>query len=510
MIGRMRSAILLLVGACAPSGLVLEVGVKSGVERVELFVGDAYCADIDCPTSVLVPDVGMRAVTSAYLMTDEQPWTRDKDELIDGYAGFQLQATKDTTLGILVAVGYDAAGRPIASEMFRDVKLTPATDERWRVTLHPTTELTPIINPMLPAAHTIKRWQGPSQTRASCLLFEHWGDAGEADRYLVVPRGDRDCDEVPADRECAPWTNNANGAPPTIQDARCVTPKTIDARDVCVLGGPQCYENGMSGAACVALDTDYCAPTALCGCAGMTGLECLRTKLDDGVTFSAMPNLKCVIGLDANGVPCSGGGKYPIDASSFVGSSTTACKDMRMSPLALPLPSLDRSLALAANDQAYLLIENTSPMDCTADLTWHGTAVAGIHHGVFDLVLGNGKHLAIPMRVELASTCSGESKCAFSVGNNMSDAMFGCVAPPDATPLICPPDPSMNCSSGVFCSSGLGGQCCRQGERCGQNGCECGTLGYRCNFSTERCTNKANDTETSCGTECCPVSQCPY
>src|SRR5688500_8852034 len=171
MNGRMRAAVLLaLVGACAPSGLTLEVEVLPGVERVELFVGDKYCADVDCPTSVLVPDIGRRAVAAAYLMSDVEAWTRTKSQFEDGYAGFTLEASAKATIGILVVVAYDAAGAPLASTTFHDVVIGAATDERWHVKLEPTTPVSATVMAQPPGTASIKVWQGPTQKRASCLL----------------------------------------------------------------------------------------------------------------------------------------------------------------------------------------------------------------------------------------------------------------------------------------------------------------------------------------------------
>ena len=499
---RAQAVLLAMLGACAPSGLTLEVEVAPGVETVELFVGDDDCDGSECPATVVVPDVGRRAVRSAYFVSDDRPWTRTKAQLIDGYAGFQLQTSKDWTLGILVAVGFDSQGQPVASATLHDVTLKPSTKERWRIKLVPTTLLGADAAAQPPGTETIKLWQGPSAQRSSCLLVEHWTDTAEPERDLVVPAGDHDCDEVPAELECAPWTNNASGVPPQIADASCLATKRIaGTTESCVLGGPVCFENGMTGDECAPLGVDYCMPTTLCGCPpGVTQSECVKNKLGDPFAFSQMPHLDCYIELDTNGEPCNGVKTFPVNASTLLGTNNTKCTDMRLANLMLP-PEFDRSIALAANSAAYLVVENFSSSACTAELHWGGTRMApDLILGVVDLELDNGRHLAIPMRVELGTACQGGGGCAFSRGTTTTtEAMFNCVAPPP-TPMYCAPATADGCVNGVKC----GAVCCGRGERCNDmTVCECGDTGARCSANLgERCEHPYGWTNL-CGTHCC-------
>jgi hypothetical protein len=494
-----------VLSACAPDGLTLEVTVESDTERVEVFVG-RNCGS-ECPSEVIVPDIGTRSVSNAYLMKDARPWTTDRADFSDGKAGFRLEVSQDEYLGIVVIVGYNAQGQVTGSRTFHDVEVPAGEAKHWEVTLAATAPLGPTVSTQPPGTETIKMWQGPSKTLAACVFMEHWDDSSQPVRDLIVPYDDTDCDEIAETAECAPWTANASGAPPSIDDASCVTFKTSGGSNLCVIGGPQCFENGGTGENCVPLAEDYCAPSKLCLCAdSTTPLDCLRGAIADGSATSAVPYVKCAIPLDDSGVPCNGQTHYEIDAQTYLGTTTTKCEDIRLGHLRLPVGTLDHSIELAPDSAAYLKVE-TFYTPCKADLAWGGSAPSPVspQFGFVDLVLDNGRHLAIPMKIDLSVGCDGRvATCGFVRPADTSDPIWSCLAPATTPPMfdVCPVQ--ADCLYGVLCN----GLCCGRGERCGANGCECGTTGQACGAG-DTCQS-ATGYPDQCGTACCGVSPCPF
>ena len=488
---------LALAGCEPPPGLTVEVVVDGSTQRVELFLGDDCHSD--CPDRIVVPDVGPRPVTDAYLVADARPWSIDASGFVDGVAGFEIQGPTDARLGILVVVAYDAQDQIIASATLHDVEVPADRAERWRIQLAATSTIDPAVVQPPPGSIRIKAWRQPSQRLAACLLVEHWGDSSVT-RELVVPEADTDCDELV--NECAPWSANAVGEPPTIDEASCVTHATNT--NLCVLGGPECNETSpQTGETCIPLDEQYCVPDAFCSCRGATDQgACLREKLAEGIALATMPFLKCTIPI-ADGVPCNGQTRYEIDATPWIVSSEgTKCKGLGLNEIDLPLGEFDGSLALEANSAAYLKVEHFTP--CKADLVWGGKAstVPADIYGALAIELDNDRHLVIPMRVELGADCGTPARCSLFRANAL-DSMWTCLGAP-APVGACAPAVDQGCL-GPFCN----GECCGAGEMCTPNGCAC-AAGPRCDFGDSCEIGPPNPDQ--CGQLCCGSADnlCPF
>lgn len=492
-----RLGLLLAFAACNPSGLTLEVVIDDpGIEKVELFVGE-YCSG-DCPRGTVPPQLPAMAVDAAFVVADQVPWT--ETDFTDGVAGFRLESPHDTSLDIVVVLAYDAQDQIRWSASFHDVPVPSNDAAHWRVTLSPTTPIA--ATPATAGSERIARWQQPSKRLPSCLLLEHWSSSAEPARELVVPDADRDCDEVPAASECAPWIPNANGAWPTVAEASCLLTASVGGTSsVCVLGGPECNENGTQRDACVPVAGPHCMSTTLCACAGTNDFEaCVMTKISEGINNSTMPYLECVIQLDTDGTSCTDT-TFEADAGAYLSGGSTKCRSMSLNDGGIPLGAFDYYVAL--DDSSKLKIESfTEP--CKADFYFAGSSMPGTRLAVTALELDNGNHLVVPLRVDLkAGGCLEDSHCTFFRPNDaVFDSIWQCVGK-DVAPR-CAPDPGLGCA-GPMCN----GQCCGAGEACGPNGCMCGNTGSRCDGGDTCQTGLVM--QDQCGTTCCGITQpCPF
>ncbi len=489
--------LLVVAAACNPPGLTLDVVIDDpNISKVELFAGE-HCGD-DCPHGTIAPGLPAMAVDAGFIVFDPEPFTADKADFHDGVAGFRLESSQDAVLGILVAIAYDAQNEVVASATFHDVAIPTSEPAHWRVELTPTTVIGPMLAPQPAGTERIKQWHDATGLPA-CMLLEHWTGSG-AIRELVVPDGDHDCDGVAAANECAPWVPDATGLAPTLGAAACVTQVSALGSSICMVGGPQCSETATGPRdQCVALDKAYCAPTAICQCAGnANAAACIKQLVVQNTTdMPTMPAMKCVIHVDADGNRCDDSNALRLDGYAFTG---VGCKDMRFHDSDAPLGEFGNALHLG---EAKLKIEQIID-ECTAELYWAGGKAPPIGYGVIDVELGNDYHLVVPTRVDVKQGCidSGPSYCTFVAPIDAKETMFKCAgaATIDGT---CAADAGHGCA-GPYCN----GQCCGVGESCGPNGCQCGT-GGSCT-GTDTCQYRIVNSE-QCGEICCgPDNPCPF
>ncbi|HEY5945620.1 MAG TPA: hypothetical protein VIV40_09010, partial [Kofleriaceae bacterium] len=313
--------VLLLAAACSPNGLTIEVVVDDpNIVKVELFAG-RDCGE--CPTVTAPPGLPLMRVDAGYIVDDPDPFTAVTDDFSNGLAGFRIESAKDTTLAIVVAVGYNAAGEIKWSWSKHGVDIPNGDSAHWQIYLEPTSAISTTIGTQPAGTERIAVWPNPSGHPA-CLLLEHWGTDPQVKREMLSPVDDFDCDNVTAANECAPFIPNAIGATPTIDTASCVTPQMISSdSSVCTLGGPQCTENpALPRDHCVALDETYCAPSALCQCAGQVDqATCLRNQVVTGTSGGTMPFLKCVIAISESGERCDSN-ELRVDAGTLLSGSS--------------------------------------------------------------------------------------------------------------------------------------------------------------------------------------------
>jgi hypothetical protein len=482
--------------------LTLEVVIEDpAIEKVEIFVGD-HCSG-DCPSGTVPPQLPLMAVDAAYVVPDQVPWSVTADEFHDGVAGFRIESTGDTSMAILVVLGYDAQDQIRWSETFHDVVIPTSDAVRWRVELSPTTPIA--TTPGAAGTERIARWQQPSRRLPSCLLLEHWESSSTAWRELVVPDADRDCDEVAEANECAPWVPNADGSSPTIADANCLLETSIGmANQLCVLGGPECNENGTPRDACVPVAGPHCMSSVLCGCAGTPdSAACVLAKINDGINTSTIPYLKCVVQLDTDGTSCTDE-TFEADAGLYLSGTTgssTKCRGVGFNETQLPLGAFGHYVDI--DDSSKLKIE-AFDQPCKIDVYFSGASMPQSKLALTALELENGNTLVLPLRIDLKATgCVEPSHCAFfRPVEGVYDSIWQC-AGQNLAPR-CTPDLANQCSEGPFCN----GECCGPGEVCGPNGCTCAGV-TRCEGG-DTCQSAVVGAD-QCGTVCCGVmTPCPF
>jgi hypothetical protein len=494
--------VLLLVAACSPNGLTVEVVIDDpAIVKVELFAGRD--CDPDCPRGTVAPGLPPLRVDNAYVVDDPAPFVTKQTDFSDGVAGFRIESTQDATLAILVAVGYDAQNQIRWSWSRHGVEIPDADSERWQVYLDPTTAIGPTLDPQPAGTHRVATWPDPAG-HPSCLLLEYWNTSATTTRDLLGPANDTDCDGIAAANECAPWIPNAAGAPPTLDTANCVTPDLhIGTTSVCTIAGPQCTENpALPSVKCAAIDPPYCTPTALCTCAGRIDEQaCITQLIAQGTnTADAMPFVTCVLFVDPSGNRCDSS-SMELDAGAVLSGGSRKCTALRFNDMQPPLGAFDAYLRVG---DGKLELSNFSE-PCKADLTWHAGTAPLVNYGLVDADIDNGYHLVMPVRVDVKPGCAtaGTSSCQIVIPTNTAETMFQCV---EAAPSMaaCGPDPNGLCASGPLCGS----QCCKQGEHCGPNGCMCG-LGPRCSDG-DICASGGAMGEFQCGNTCCGESgPCP-
>jgi hypothetical protein len=492
---------LLALAACHPPGLTLEVLIEDpNLKKVELFVG-ARCSG-DCPYGTVPPNLPRLPVDRAYVVSDQAPWSIEEAEFEAGTANFRLEATEDMTVDILVVLGYDAQDQVRWSSTFRGITIPASDTAHWRVEMTPTTPIE--TSPAPSGSARIARWQQPSKRLPSCLLLEHWESSTSAYRELVVPDADRDCDELPATAECAPWVPNAERASPEVTATSCVLTATIGSSQTpaCVLGGAECSEPSTTpGASCVPVAPPHCVSSALCGCNVSSDVAgCLNDKITVGVGAGSLPYLKCVIQLDAEGYGCTSDWMQ-ADAGVYLSTSgSTKCSGVTFTEPKLPLANFSSAFVIDADSRLKLESFETP---CRVELYFSGSSMPQRRVGLTRIALDNGNAMMIPLVIDLkAAGCVEESFCSFHRPSDaIFDGIYQCVSQQSTFP-VCAPDTANGCQNGVFCN----GTCCASGERCTAEGCACGDGGAKC-IDGDTCVGSG---PTACGTICCGVSQpCP-
>lgn len=489
--------LLLLVAACGPSGLTIEVVVDDpAIVKVELYAG-RDCGS-ECPRVTAPPGLAPMSVDDAFVIDDPRPFIVEARDFSGGVAGFRIETGQDTSLAILVAVGYDAQGDIRWSWSRRYVEIPSGDAQHWEIHLAPTTAITPLATPQAEGTERAAQWPNPSGGPA-CLLLEHWDHNFIPTRDLLGPVDDRDCDGVAELLECAPWIPNAYGAAPSLEATSCVTPKLLSTgANVCMLGGPQCTEDPLLPRSdCVPVDPSYCTPSSLCQCKDSPDVRaCLAGRIAMDTAARQMPFVSCVIHVDDSGNQCDAS-ELEIDLGAILSSSSAKCSAMQLN---------DSDMGLQFNyawhiGEAKLYIESfTTP--CKASVKWEGGSAPLVNAGLLDAEIDNGYHLLLPVVAEIKPGCTATtpSACTYVETTSTAETMFACVGAPVMTGA-CAPEPDAGCTDGPKCN----GTCCNRGEVCGPQGCSCAG-GPRCGVG-DACEARLSN---QCGEACCGVTPCPF
>ena len=490
-------AILAAVAACGtPDGLTIEVIVDDpSITSVELWLGD-HCRS-DCPRGVVPPDLTPMPVTQAYTVIDRVPWIVTKDKFEDGYAGFVIESPVDATLPILFIAAY-ADNQIKWSATFYNVDVPDHDTKHWRVHLLPTTPVE--TAPAPPNTERVKHWNRPD--RPACLLVEHWSDRVDPIRDLLGPADDPDCDLAIDDADCAPWTANAVGFPPTLETANCVLSETQGTGTRCVIAGPECTQGLQNpGGGCFPLPEPYCTPGSFCQCAGSLDptLDCLKRHIADGTNVGSLPYAKCVIRIKEDGSSCDGSTPIPLSMQRLLGlNDLRHCTAIRVNELTIPFGAFDQSVEIDATS-LLKLGEFTAPCDTTVH--FDGTSMQKLVHGLVEVELDNAHHLVVPLKIEIKADCTQSSMCGVFGPDDSS--LQSCMT--SSPPATCEPDPNTNCG-GPPCGSA--GNCCKAGEHCSNGVCLCGDSQIKCETGNV-CVNISGDASL-CGNLCCGKTEpCP-
>jgi hypothetical protein len=117
-------------------------------------------------------------------------------------------------------------------------------------------------------------WDSKDGTRRCVGVRDARNELGR----FVVPDDDRDCDSVPADKECLELVHDAVVGMVNRDEPQCTTSGPNGLAQSCLLGGRICNEpQGLRGE-CKA--TDYCVPDAFCSkCMGGLDQSCVNEAL---------------------------------------------------------------------------------------------------------------------------------------------------------------------------------------------------------------------------------------
>ena len=385
----MRTALVIALcaaGCFSDRGLAIEIDVGgTGAASVALFVGRA-CD----PTEVSCESVSTPGASCA-LQSDV--WLRDgqlsyRADVKGASATFRFAADKPSALPIVVAVGLDAAGAPIATATLLDLDIP--TDGA-RIATATLVAAGPVSRP--PPGKTdedrVAMWAAPKAS-AACLVVEHWRD-GAVERVAIAPADDPDC--------------RGDAGPNRATD--CVTPQVDGA--ACTIGARLCNADGTVGA-CTAERPTTCVPEAACGCADNGCIEALGS--------AKVPHVECDVIYDLRGA-C---GRQAIDlGSKFAGG----CDHARLSNAALS--GFDSSVVI---DGVKLELTSPSSGECSFALLSSGvpTAPALPHLAVLRL---DNKSGAVALPVVLKYTmgvCGGplpNKACTVTLAE--TDRMWSCV-----------------------------------------------------------------------------------
>jgi len=351
---RSRRALIALIalsaaGCFSDRGVAIEVDVgKTGATSVELYVGNSRCSDhkdakIHCDGGIAPPMVQTHLAGTVWFRDDEAPF---RAPVVDGKATFRLEATADTRLPIVIAVG--SGGDPattVATATLTDV-VVPANTARLITTK---LVVAGAIQPSSDASgDRVQVWSEPAPGVRTCVVVEHSAN-GEVTRDFIVPASDPDCDsEKP---ECDPAA--AHGEIQMDGIDRAADCYSGDADEVCQLGALGCVDGSPPSGTCYTTLEQVCVPKSLCDCRGPTPSDaCPLGKIGDPMAEN-VPHITCVI--PALLPDCKVANSERIDLLQHLGNDN--CEQPEMS--SFELASLDnhgRSHAFNGVD-----LELTSP-----------------------------------------------------------------------------------------------------------------------------------------------------
>jgi len=279
----------LAAGCFSDRGLAIEVDVgDTGASSVELFLGKSACggndaAGIDCK-AIAPPPTG-----SVPLRGDV--WFRDDLALdtaqVKGHtATFQLRSDTVAAIPIVIAIGLDAGGDPVATATLHDVTIPINSARVVTATLIAARPVQPgTVVARNVTEDRVMVWSKTTPPSA-CVVVEHW-ESGTPTRSFIVPREDPDCDDVISECNPAAWHGMAAAGAAARPD--CFTKQQTSA---CVLGSRACSDVGgpQIGECAPQHDTMVCVPDRFCDC---TGLDegCLRGFLE--TTPPPIPYIDC-------------------------------------------------------------------------------------------------------------------------------------------------------------------------------------------------------------------------
>jgi hypothetical protein len=262
-------------GCFSDRGLAIEVDVgDTGATSVALYVGNRTCqggdsSGVNCDSGIAPPGGGPHLPGKIWFRQDPEPYSAP---VVHGKATFRFEASKTTTLPLVVAIGTVAAPTPqsvtlpppvgAASMTMVDVPIDTA-----RIVTVTLVKAGPIDGAATPTQEfQAVAWRTPADDN-SCVILEHVQN-NQRERTLIVPPLDPDCDAVKP--ECDPQAANALNRGDDPKPA-CYTAASDSTDAPCQLGAFSCSDAMPTSDTCAAItSTQTCAPKPFCDCASKT------------------------------------------------------------------------------------------------------------------------------------------------------------------------------------------------------------------------------------------------
>jgi hypothetical protein len=412
----------LVVAACQNDhGVTVTVHPNNAaVTRVRLYVGVG-----DSTTTDLTDDSMVTATNAKY-------WTRDHGNEIDlqdvsnGSVTFNYDT--DATIPVVVAVGYDDQGQPIAAG--EADTLDPSLSRNDFLVYDIALVAADPFSQTSSSAMQLGLWS-PTTTDlldASCVGVI---DGTTNHTYFVVLDNDQDCDGFldGTDAECTPdiyqGTRGADSA-----EANCLyeTPASNGLGATCQLGGSPCKDNTpVTMVSCQPGTT--CLPTSLCGAgvcptAHPADYKCAADLVGSMVDPTMLAHYDCTVPTKPTGEVCDGlkleldrppTGGYDCTDFDIGDSMTVLGGSIKQDGVTFSADHLDLTKSCAAT----VSINGTPPTSLTRSLS-----------GLVNFTLKNTGGVALPIvfTFDRIGGCGGTPSCVLDTQAFDDPAQTRCAA----------------------------------------------------------------------------------
>jgi hypothetical protein len=429
----MRGALFVVAVAGAfgcSDGIFIEVTVPSGVDTVELVIGDRPCADPDGNGCSRIQPPGF----DRDLGEPEDLFFRSTEEdnffvarVDGGQAEFQLEVDAGRAQIIVLGRSSSDPDRVVAAALMQPIDLIESP-VRYEVTLFPAEPLEPETSGA-EGTVGVATWRNP-ETGVLCAGIDDHSTTTRGPVF-VLPESDPDCDGVR--RECDPLDHLAATEPDLTRPPNCARPE-VENTEACVLGRAACDEALAQPLTCTTtLDPVFCVGTPVCTkCAqkGPFGFgDCARDILALNHPDALPAHFECPLEVEENAdgffVACDNGAERPLLVGAE-GVPVRECLEASLASLAEPVGAFAASLEHDTGDGHAIQLALAAPivpLRCDFELVWSGAASKqAVRVDQTTAVLGGlaaGDRLLIyPIKLRFVEGCTLEPKrCTFEGGD---------------------------------------------------------------------------------------------